>query len=56
MKITLEDKYRVITIDSKESCEAMSDLVVNLLVPMLLAMGYHPDLVKEAFGEDDEDH
>ena len=53
-KITLEeDTGRSVTIVCPRGDLDMSEMVDDLLKPLLLAWGFHPDTVAEALGDEE---
>ena len=47
--ISLQNEFGKYTIHSKQDCSGIYDLKDNLLVPLLLAMGYHPETIASLF-------
>jgi hypothetical protein len=50
-KITMETCYGVVTVEVPEDNLNISQVRDDLLKPLLLATGYHPDNVDELFRE-----
>ncbi len=51
MKITAEAYGRKITIEEEDDGQTMDDMIENFIRPLLLALLYHPDTVKEYLDE-----
>lgn len=53
MKLTLESDLTRVEVTSKTSgAETITDVRNELLIPALLAFGYHPSNVNDLFGEE----
>ena len=51
-KITMESSSGTFTISLGYELEAIEDVIYSLVVPCLLAAGFHPDTVKEYINEE----
>jgi len=58
MKITIEDtddqKGKSVSVEIMDDHLTMDKLVEELLAPVLVAWGFHPQTVKETFAGDEE--
>lgn len=53
-KITLENEDGVYSIEVTKECVTMTDIVEDLLIPLLSAAGFHQDMVRRTLTGEQE--
>lgn len=53
-KITYEDDFGIYTIESKQNCDCIGQVINNLIRPVLAAAGYSEKLLDEYVPHDEE--
>jgi hypothetical protein len=54
-KIQFTNCYGTYSIEMNDTDMDIDDVVINLVKPLLLAVGYHPNSVADALGEDNDE-
>ena len=53
-KITLENEYGVYSVETFKSTDGIDSMFENLIAPLLLAAGYHPETIRDQFEHEKE--